>query len=39
MQECIQAGIDTGGVLPGGLKVRRRAPQLAAKLSRRNGLP
>ena len=33
MQECIQAGIDTGGVLPGGLKVRRRAPQLAAKLS------
>ncbi len=33
MQECIQAGINTGGVLPGGLKVRRRAPQLAAKLS------
>ena len=33
MEECIQAGIDTEGVLPGGLKVRRRAPQLAAKLS------
>jgi L-serine dehydratase len=33
MQECIQAGINTPGVLPGGLKVRRRAPQLAAKLS------
>jgi L-serine dehydratase len=33
MQECIQAGIDAKGVLPGGLKVRRRAPQLAAKLS------
>ncbi len=33
MQECIQAGIDTDGVLPGGLKVRRRAPQLSAKLS------
>ena len=33
MEECIQAGIDTKGVLPGGLKVRRRAPQLAAKLS------
>ncbi len=33
MQESIQAGIDTKGVLPGGLKVRRRAPQLSAKLS------
>lgn len=33
MQECIQAGIQATGVLPGGLKVRRRAPQLAAKLS------
>ncbi|MGZ6778621.1 MAG: L-serine ammonia-lyase [Mycobacterium sp.] len=32
MQECIQAGIDASGVLPGGLKVRRSAPQLAAKL-------
>ena len=33
MQECIQAGIKADGVLPGGLKVRRRAAQLAAKLS------
>jgi L-serine dehydratase len=34
MQECIQAGINTTvATLPGGLKVRRRAPQLAAKLS------
>jgi L-serine dehydratase len=33
MQECVQAGIDTDGVLPGGLKVRRRAPGLAAKLA------
>jgi L-serine dehydratase len=34
MQECIQAGINTTtAVLPGGLKVRRRAPQLAEKLS------
>ena len=33
MQECIQAGINTSGVLPGGLKVKRRAPQLAAKLA------
>ncbi len=33
MQECIQAGIDASGVLPGGLKVKRRAPQLARKLA------
>lgn len=33
MQECIQAGINASGVLPGGLKVKRRAPQLAKKLA------
>ncbi|HEX7428193.1 MAG TPA: L-serine ammonia-lyase [Mycobacterium sp.] len=33
MQECIEAGISAKGVLPGGLKVRRRASQLAAKLA------
>jgi L-serine dehydratase len=34
MQECIQAGINTTtATLPGGLKVRRRAPRLAGKLS------
>ncbi|AQP45812.1 L-serine ammonia-lyase [Tessaracoccus flavus] len=33
MQECVQAGIATEGYLPGGLKVRRRAPELAAKLA------
>ena len=33
MQTCIQAGINASGVLPGGLKVRRRAPALAAKLA------
>ena len=37
MEECIQAGIDATGVLPGGLKVRRRAPQLAVKLSAATG--
>jgi L-serine dehydratase len=37
MGECIQAGINTKGVLPGGLKVRRRAPQLAAKLAAATG--
>ena len=33
MQECVANGIDTEGYLPGGLKVRRRAPELAAKLA------
>jgi L-serine dehydratase len=32
MQECVTAGLNTGGVLPGGLKVRRRASQLASAL-------
>ena len=32
MQECVEAGYTTGGVLPGGLKVPRRAPDLHAKL-------
>ncbi len=33
MQECVAAGIANEGVLPGGLKVRRRAPDLARALS------
>ncbi len=32
MQECINNGIETEGILPGGLKVHRRAPALYAKL-------
>ena len=32
MRECVAAGIATEGVLPGGLKVRRRAPALARAL-------
>jgi len=28
MRECVDNGCRTGGVLPGGLKVRRRAPEL-----------
>ena len=28
MQECVQRGTETDGVLPGGLKVRRRAAPL-----------
>ncbi len=32
MQECVMRGIATEGILPGGLKVRRRAHQLAERL-------
>ena len=32
MQECVQAGSHTPGVLPGGLKVRRRASKLREHL-------
>lgn len=32
MQNCIDRGIATEGILPGGLNVRRRAPRLAARL-------
>ena len=33
MKECVRNGIATEGVLPGGLRVRRRAPELARRLS------
>lgn len=32
MRGCIDRGCDTAGVLPGGLNVKRRAPQLLQKL-------
>ena len=32
MEACVDRGMRTEGILPGGLKVRRRAPRLAAKL-------
>jgi L-serine dehydratase len=32
MQGCIDRGMHTEGILPGGLNVRRRAPRLAARL-------
>jgi len=32
MQKCVERGLATEGILPGGLKVRRRAPLLAKKL-------
>jgi len=33
MQECVKRGCETEGTLPGGLQVRRRAPELHSKLS------
>jgi L-serine dehydratase len=33
MQACVERGCRQEGVLPGGLKVRRRAPELFARLS------
>ena len=33
MQECVTRGCHTAGILPGGLKVARRAPELFNKLS------
>jgi len=33
MEQCIDRGLRTQGILPGGLKVRRRAPRLFQKLS------
>jgi L-serine dehydratase len=33
MKECVRNGIATEGVLPGGLRVRRRAPELARRLA------
>ena len=33
MQACVQRGLETEGILPGGLNVRRRAPRLARRLN------
>ncbi|HHP7243174.1 MAG TPA: L-serine ammonia-lyase [Elainellaceae cyanobacterium] len=35
MQECVKRGCHTEGILPGGLKVKRRAADLYSKLSSR----
>ncbi|AKT50345.1 L-serine ammonia-lyase [Arsenicicoccus sp. oral taxon 190] len=37
MQECVANGVVTEGVLPGGLRVRRRAPELALRLGLEQG--
>jgi L-serine dehydratase len=36
MQQCVERGCRQAGVLPGGLKVRRRAPDLHRSLTARN---
>ncbi len=35
MQDCAERGLATEGTLPGGLNVRRRAPEMRAKLLRK----
>jgi len=37
MRDCVQRGIATGGILPGGLNVRRRARHLAERLREKEG--
>ena len=37
MQECVQRGLSTEGILPGGLNVKRRASRLARKLANESG--
>ena len=37
MEACVKRGLATEGILPGGLKVRRRAPNLARKLTAGGG--
>jgi L-serine dehydratase len=39
MQDCVERGCRTEGVLPGGLKVKRRAARLYRQLSHEQGLP
>ncbi|WP_138759279.1 L-serine ammonia-lyase [Modestobacter altitudinis] len=39
MQECVERGTRTAGVLPGGLKVRRRAAALRAQLEAHPEVP
>ncbi|MGO4916494.1 L-serine ammonia-lyase [Pseudogemmobacter sp. W21_MBD1_M6] len=38
MNDCIDRGLATGGILPGGLNVRRRAPNIHAQLKAEQGL-
>jgi L-serine dehydratase len=37
MRQCVDSGCDTAGILPGGLKVPRRAPELYRRLTEEAG--
>lgn len=39
MNQCIEAGCRHEGILPGGLDVKRRAPELFKKLNAKQGIP
>lgn len=39
MEECIERGCHNEGILPGGLNVKRRAPELYKKLVQHHGIP
>jgi L-serine dehydratase len=39
MEQCVRRGCDTGGTLPGGLKVARRAPSVHAQLTAGGHVP
>lgn len=39
MDDCIERGCHTAGILPGGLMVKRRAPDLYQKLIQNKGIP
>lgn len=36
MKECIEKGCNSPGILPGGLNIKRRAPELLKKISEKN---
>lgn len=39
MEKCIENGCKNEGILPGGLNVKRRAPELYQKLTHHQGIP
>jgi len=39
MNECIEQGYQHPGILPGGLNIKRRAPELHARLLKNEGIP
>ncbi len=38
MRDCMNRGLETGGILPGGLSIRRRAPGILAALKAEAGM-